>query len=132
MTIAEAVEKVLDRVVDTYLGEDGPMEMTRTLRFSYAMLGVTMYFVGLLLALTARTAPDDVTAAMTSALNNAGVSEGSWLFPLLAALIICPMIALPITHGIRRGGPLRFFLLGVTVPGFVTFVVSAAFPSGGQ
>ncbi len=120
------------------------MEMTPGLRFSYAVLGVTMYFAGLLLAvttMTGRTAPstpqeqDKINGVMGWMLGVMGWMLGlmAWMpeQPLLLLLpfVIVSLIALPIAHGIRRGGPLRFLFLEVTVPGFVTFVVSTALPS---
>ena len=46
------------------------------------------------------------------------------------ALIILPLvvgICIVISHGIKHGGPLRLFFLGVTVPALTVYVVSNAF-----
>ena len=203
ITAKKATAKVFDRMVDTYLGDDGPREMRWYWKFLNAFFGIIVVSAGALvmgavpvtmeldstlrevrgtldtitsdlevlsgeLRMMSGFLPDEEfrtveefrsreeLSAFADELFSSGQTQElrdfaaalrdlhlTTLSPLLttpsALLFVLLLLYFPLTllmaavisFGIRYGGPLRLFFLGVTVPALVTWILQRALSVSG-
>ena len=100
----EAAAKIANRILDNYIGDEKPKELKATWRILCSFAGTsTMYGFGFITSALARIEELQI-AAFTILVSSFIAAIVTFLFPFLVAVMIA--------YSIKKGTPLRFFLVG--------------------
>ena len=144
----EELAIVLRRTRETYLGKDRPWKIAWPWRFLNALLGIiALGTVGVSKILTAELERiSELISELTPILEESGKENNQditldreFIYSRLELLgttdeglpvvygLLSVALAVMIASGIRHGGPLRLFFLGVTIPGLVILAGNRVF-----
>ena len=118
-----ALATILEGFIETYLGEDKPILMKWGWRYLCAWFGIALFVLVALIVANRTISATGPTVAIISAMVQPANSV-FFLLPLLFLLV--SLLAFVVASGIVRGGPIRLFLVGVTLPALVFYFATAA------
>ena len=120
--LSDAFAGILERFIETYLGTDKPLKLDWYWRYACAWFGIAVFVVVALLTVLA--APPQFLAYSGPAA--ALFSEVADEIVVAVVLLFVSILAAVIMKSIVNGGPIRLFLVGVTLPALVLYIATAA------
>ena len=121
--LSAAFATMLESFVDTYFGDDKPIQLPLRHRYVCALFGTVLF---MLFALVATLLTADQAEQLAALFATVTADERVAAFFLFLLLLVASALAIVVASGIIRGGPIRLFLVGVTLPALVLYIATAA------
>ena len=118
--LSDAFARIVEGFIDTYLGDDKPITLKWGLRYVYAWFGIALFLLVSLLS------GGGVVSWRSAAIFDVFLAAETGTLLVLVVFVLVSLLATVIASGIVRGGPIRLFLVGVTLPALVFYVATAA------
>lgn len=126
--LGAAFAKIVEGFIETYLGDDKPLKLDWYWRYVCAWFGAAVFMAVASFNVSTVGSGHLRFSGPATAIFQQLVTDPLVIVSLFAVFV--SLLAAIITTGIVNGGPIRLFLVGVSLPALVLFIATTATSMG--